>query len=65
MRRIPSGTPRIRWPAGVPIAIVAGQETAERPGTPGRLAGSVEQMRYVFHELHAEARHALCEVCAN
>jgi hypothetical protein len=24
---------------------------------------SVEQMQYVFHELHADGRHALCAVC--
>ena len=26
-------------------------------------ASSVEQMNDVFHELHAEGRHALCAVC--
>jgi hypothetical protein len=24
-----------------------------------------EQMQHVFHELHAEGHHGLCEVCAN
>jgi hypothetical protein len=41
----------------------AGQEMAKPPGAPDRPDGSVEQMQYVFHELHAEGRHALCEVC--
>jgi hypothetical protein len=42
---------------------VAGQETAKLPGTPGRPDGALERMRYVFHELHADGQHALCEVC--
>jgi hypothetical protein len=42
----------------------AGGETA-KPSPNGRPAGSAEQMRYVFHELHADYRHALCEVCEN
>jgi hypothetical protein len=44
---------------------IAGQETAKLPGTPGRPDSWFEQMRYVFHELHAEGQHALCEVCGN
>ena len=39
--------------------------TAEDGGTRGRPDGSAEQMQHVFHELHAEGRHALCEVCGN
>ena len=56
-----------RPPSGAPAGLhrIAGQETAELPGTPGRPEGWFEQMRYVFHELHAEGRHALCEVCGN
>jgi hypothetical protein len=42
-----------------------GQEMAKPRGTPGRPDGSAEQTQHVFHELHAEGRHALCEVCAN
>jgi hypothetical protein len=26
-------------------------------------ASAIEQMRHVFHELHAAGRHALCAVC--
>jgi hypothetical protein len=44
---------------------IAGQEMAKPPRTPGRPDGSLEQTQRVFHELHAEGRHALCEVCAN
>jgi hypothetical protein len=44
---------------------IAGPETATLPGPSGRPAGSFEQMRYVFHELHAEGHHAFCEVCGN
>ena len=43
----------------------AGQDMATPPGTLGRSDGPAEQMQRVFHELHAEGRHALCEVCAN
>ncbi len=45
--------PEPRW--------VLGTEPA--PGTPDRPDSSVEQMQYVFHELHADGRHALCAVC--
>lgn len=41
----------------------ARQEPAKPPGTPDRPDGSVQQMQYVFHELHPEGRHALCGVC--
>ena len=40
----------------------AGGETAKPPPA-GRPDGSAEQMQYVFHELHAEGQHALCQVC--
>jgi hypothetical protein len=49
--------------AGLPR--LAGQERAQPPGSPGRPADSFEKMRYVFHELHTEGHHALCEVCGN
>ena len=41
----------------------AGHEMARPPSPPGRPASVVEQMQYVFHELHADGRHALCAVC--
>jgi hypothetical protein len=50
------------------IAVVhhtGGQKGTKPAGTLGRPDGSAEQMQHVFHELHAEGRHALCEVCAN
>jgi hypothetical protein len=43
----------------------ADQHMPKPPGAPGRPDASVEQMQFVFHELHAEGRHALCEVCGN
>jgi hypothetical protein len=43
----------------------AGQEGPMLPGTLGRPDASVDQMQNVFHELHAEGRHALCEVCTD
>ena len=36
--------------------------TVRAPGPPG-LAGAVEQMQDVFHELHADGRNAACTVC--
>jgi hypothetical protein len=41
----------------------AGQEMAGPADLPGRPASAVEQMRHVFHELHADGRNALCAVC--
>jgi hypothetical protein len=43
----------------------AAQEIVKPPSTLDRPDGSAEQMQHIFHELHAEGRHALCEVCAN
>lgn len=40
----------------------AGGETA-KPPPGGRPDSPAEQMQYVFHELHAEGQHALCQVC--
>ena len=40
-----------------------GHQRARPPGSPRRPAGVVEQMQHVFHELHADGRHALCAVC--
>ena len=33
------------------------------PGSTGRPARAVEQMRDIFHELHADGRNAACTVC--
>ena len=33
------------------------------PGSPGRPASAAEQMQDIFHELHADGRHAACTVC--
>jgi hypothetical protein len=41
----------------------AGHEMPGPPGSPGRPPGTVEQMHYVFHELHPDGRNALCAVC--
>jgi hypothetical protein len=36
------------------------------PGIPGGGPdSSIEQMQYVFHELHADGQHALCAVCGS
>jgi hypothetical protein len=60
------------------VALRAADRRAATRGTPGAKAalvtaaaedgwpdGSGLQMQYVFHELHADGRHALCEVCNN
>jgi|SRR5215469_606935 len=36
---------------------------AKPPGTPGRPDSAVEQVEYIFHELHADGHNALCGVC--
>ena len=52
--------PEPRWaPGGVGSAPVA----VRTPGSAGRAASAVEQMQEIFHELHADGRHAACTVC--
>ena len=50
--------PEPRWAPGAeaPIAV-------RTPGSAGRAASAVEQMQEIFHELHADGRHAACTVC--
>ena len=51
--------PEPRWAPGagsVPIAV-------RTPGSAGPAASAVEQMQEIFHELHADGRHAACTVC--
>ena len=40
-----------------------GGEMARPPAHPGRPANAVDQARRIFHELHADGRHASCGVC--
>jgi hypothetical protein len=42
---------------------VASRDTTQRPGPQGRPASAIEQTQRIFHELHADGRHALCSVC--
>ena len=52
------------WPAvTVGTHDGAGHEMPGPPGSPGRPPSTVEQMHYVFHELHPDGRNALCAVC--
>ena len=45
---------------------IAGHRMVNPPGNPGGGPDSfIGQMDYVFHELHADGRHALCGVCGN
>jgi hypothetical protein len=63
-RRVAARRPHPRWVPGPdpePAAVTAGQ--SRPPSPPGRPASAVEQMQHVFHELHANGRHALCAVC--
>ena len=41
----------------------AGHEMRRQPGPPAQPPSDVEQMQYVFHELHPDGRNALCAVC--
>jgi hypothetical protein len=41
----------------------AGHGLGKPAGTPGRPDRAVEQMEDIFHELHADARNALCGIC--
>jgi len=48
----------------LPDGTLAAISDEPRPRSPGGGPGSsVEQMHDVFHELHADGRHALCAVC--
>src|SRR5215470_20442296 len=40
-----------------------GADMARLSAPPGRPASTVDQAQHIFHELHAEARHALCAIC--
>jgi hypothetical protein len=51
--------PEPRWAPGAESAPIA----VRTPGSPGRPASAVEQMRDIFHELHADGRNAACTVC--
>ena len=48
-----------RGTPGVESALVTAIAEDSRPDSSGK------QMQDVFHELHADGRHALCEVCNN
>lgn len=76
--RLPANVPLtiVIFAAVAAVGLRAAVRRAEVRPTPGaesapvtamaedsRPDGSGEQMRYVFHELHADGRHALCEVC--
>jgi hypothetical protein len=62
MKRIRTSRPRTRrehsWPEDLP-ADPRDPDVVQAKA----LAGVVEQMQHVFHELHADGRHALCAVC--
>jgi hypothetical protein len=60
-------TPEDREPH--PAAAAAAQSTAAdetgdgQPGAATRPGAAAGQMQYVFHELHADGRHAICALC--
>jgi len=51
--------PEPRWASGAGSAPVA----MKTPGFRGPSASATEQMQDIFHELHADGRHAVCTVC--
>jgi hypothetical protein len=51
--------PEPRWAPGGESAPIA----VRTPGSASRAASAVEQMQEIFHELHADGRHAACTVC--
>jgi Ni,Fe-hydrogenase III small subunit len=53
--------PEPRWASGAESAPIA----VKIPGSPGRPASAAEQVQDIFHELHADGRHAVCTVCDN
>jgi hypothetical protein len=57
--RVAARRPEPRWAPGAEAAPIA----VRTPGSAGRAASAVEQMQEIFHELHADGRHAACTVC--
>jgi len=51
--------PEPRWASGAGSAPVA----VKIPSSPDRPASVAEQVQDIFHELHADGRHAVCTVC--
>jgi hypothetical protein len=51
--------PEPRWAPGAESAPI----TVRTPGAPGLRTSAAEQMRDIFHELHADGRNAACTVC--
>ena len=51
--------PGPRWGSGAGSAPAA----VTQPFSAGRPVSAVEQMQDIFHELHADGRHAVCTVC--
>jgi len=51
--------PEPRWASGAASAPMA----VRTHGSPGRPASAAGQMQDIFHELHADGRHAVCTVC--
>jgi len=57
--RVAARRPEPRWASGAGSAPTA----VKTPGSAGRPASVIEQMQDIFHELHADGRHAVCTVC--
>ena len=51
--------PALRWAPGAESAPIA----VRAPSLPDRPASVAAQMQDIFHELHADGRHAACTVC--
>jgi len=65
-RRSRIGRARGSAPSPEPAKILSSGGMVNPPGTPGGGPdSSVEEMDYVFHELHADCHHVLCGVCGS
>ena len=60
---VTAGETRSRPAATIGTHDRAGHEMAKPQAPLGRPAITVEQTQHIFHDLHAEGRHALCAVC--
>jgi hypothetical protein len=55
---------KTRMALGLPLALATADESPAQPAVAtGTHDSAAEQMRRIFHELHADGRNAQCAVC--